>query len=99
VVVGFDIGTFEILALPRWGTADFGRPWRVHNPEQLPDLVRLLVQLAQGRRLRVAPYVQIPHLLFLESATKSAVEVSLAYHQPSAAMKEACTSSALTLLP
>ena len=24
VVVGFDIGKFEILAVPRWGNADFG---------------------------------------------------------------------------
>ena len=29
VVVGADIGKFEILAVPRWGSADFGRPWRV----------------------------------------------------------------------
>src|SRR5436305_9231526 len=54
VVVGFDIGKFEVLAVPRWGNNDFGRPWRVLNPEQIPDLVRLLVQLAQGRGLRLA---------------------------------------------
>jgi transposase len=54
VVVGADIGKFEILAVPRWSDGAFGRPWRVHNPEQLPDLVLRLVQLAQGRRLRVA---------------------------------------------
>src|SRR5437763_12845775 len=54
VVVGADIGKFEILAVPRWGSADFGRPWRVHNPQQIPELVGLLVQLAQGRQLRVA---------------------------------------------
>ncbi len=54
VVVGFDIGKFEILTVPRWGNNDFNRPWRVSNPEQIPDLVRLLVQLGHGRRLRVA---------------------------------------------
>jgi transposase len=54
LVVGFDIGKFEILAVPRWGAADFGRPWRVHNPTQLPELIRLLLRLAQGRRLRLA---------------------------------------------
>jgi transposase len=54
VVVGFDIGKFEILAVPRWGEKDFGRPWRVENPEQLRDLVGLLVQLGQGRALRLA---------------------------------------------
>jgi len=54
LVVGFDIGKFEILAVPRWGDADFGRPWRVLNPEQLPLLIQLLRQLAVGRRLRLA---------------------------------------------
>jgi transposase len=54
LVVGFDIGKFEIRAVPRWGPADFGRPWRILNPEQLPELLRLLRQLADGRRLRLA---------------------------------------------
>jgi transposase len=54
VVVGFDIGKFEILAVPRWGNADFGRPWRVLNPAQIPELIRLLVPLGQGRRLQLA---------------------------------------------
>jgi transposase len=54
VVVGADIGKFDILTVPRWADSDFGRPWRVHNPEQIPELVGLLVPLAQGRRLRVA---------------------------------------------
>jgi hypothetical protein len=54
VVVGCDLGTFEIRAVPRWGSADCGRPWRVLNPQQVPDLVRLLLQLAQGRRRRLA---------------------------------------------
>jgi transposase len=54
VVIGADIGKFDILTVPRWATGDFGRPWRVHNPDQIPALVRLLVPLAQGRRLRVA---------------------------------------------
>jgi transposase len=54
VVVGFDIGKFEVLAVPRWGDKDFGRPWCILNPAQIPDLVGLLLQLGQGRRLRVA---------------------------------------------
>jgi transposase len=54
VVVGFDIGKFAILAVPRWGNNDFNRPWCVGNPEQIADLVRLLVALGQGRVLRVA---------------------------------------------
>jgi hypothetical protein len=54
VVVGFDIGKFEVLAMPRWGNKDFGRPWRILYPEQVPDLLGLLVQLGRGRRLRLA---------------------------------------------
>src|SRR3954470_24823324 len=54
VVVGFDVGKFELLAVPRGGDKDFGRPWRIHNPEQLRDLVPLLVPLGQGRALRLA---------------------------------------------
>lgn len=55
VVVGFDIGKFEILAVPRWGDKDFGRPWRIVNPQEIPDVVRLLVQLSQqSRGLRLA---------------------------------------------
>lgn len=54
VVVGVDVGKFELLAVPRWGDDDFGRPWRVGNPGQIGVLVGLLVGLGQGRRLRVA---------------------------------------------
>ena len=54
VVLGGDIGKYEILAVPPWGNNDFGRPWCLANPEQIGALVRLLVQLAQGRRLRLA---------------------------------------------
>jgi transposase len=54
VVVGFDIGKFEIVAMPRWGDHDFGRPWAIRNPEQLPELVRLLLQVSRGRGRRLA---------------------------------------------
>ena len=46
VVVGFDIGTFAVLAMPRWGTNDFARPWSLRNPEQIPEVVGVLVPLA-----------------------------------------------------
>jgi transposase len=54
LVVGFDIGKYELLAVPRWANHDFGRPWRIVNPLQLPELLRLLLALAPGRGLRVA---------------------------------------------
>lgn len=54
VMIGVDVGKFDILAVPRWGDDDFDRPWRVHNPQQVPDLVARLLQLAQGRRLQLA---------------------------------------------
>jgi transposase len=54
LVVGVDVGKFHLLAVPRWHDHDFGRPWRVENPWQIPDLVALLLRLAQGRDLRVA---------------------------------------------
>jgi transposase len=54
LLVGFDIGKFEILAVPRWANGDFGRPWRVKNPAQIPELIRLLLSLGQGRRLQLA---------------------------------------------
>jgi len=54
LVLGFDVGKFDILAVPRWADADFGRPWRIRNPGQIPALVGLLLPLAQGRRLRLA---------------------------------------------
>src|SRR5262245_5360956 len=54
VLIGCDIGKFVLRAVPRWPDGHFDRPWRVQNPQQIPDLVRLLAQLAQGRKLRVA---------------------------------------------
>jgi hypothetical protein len=54
LVVGLDIGKFEILAVPRWADGAFAPPGRVQNPQEIPCLLGLLVPLAQGRRLRVA---------------------------------------------
>ena len=52
--MGCDIGKYEVMVVARWGNADFARPWRVDNPEQVPQLLGLLKGLAVGRRLRVA---------------------------------------------
>jgi transposase len=54
VVVGVDVGKFELRVVARWGDQQFERPWRVANPSQVPILVRLLQGLASGRSLRVA---------------------------------------------
>jgi transposase len=54
VMVGLDIGKYRILAVARWPDGQFERPWLVANPEQLPDLLALLRQLADGRSLTVA---------------------------------------------
>src|SRR5215469_5185449 len=54
VVVGIDLGKYELQAVARWQDGRFERPWRVPNPGQIPHLVGLLQQLAAGRRLTVA---------------------------------------------
>jgi len=54
LVVGVDVGKYEILAVARWPDGQFERPWRTANPEQIPEFVGLLGRLAQGRALTVA---------------------------------------------
>jgi transposase len=54
LMIGLDIGKYRVLAVARWPAGDFERPWLVANPEQLPDLLRLLRQLGQGRSVTVA---------------------------------------------
>jgi len=53
VVVGTDIGKFEMQVICRWPDGAHDRPWRVQNPGQLPELIGLLQRLGQGRRLVV----------------------------------------------
>jgi transposase len=54
LTVGLDIGKYQVLAVGRWPDAQFERPWRVANPDQLPDLLALLRQLGQEHALTVA---------------------------------------------
>jgi transposase len=54
LVVGIDMGKYEMLAVARWPGGRFERPWRVLNPTQVPELVALLQALAQSRPLTVA---------------------------------------------
>jgi transposase len=53
-VVGIDIAKLESLAVTRWQSGDFERPWRVKTPEEIPVLVERLRDLAQGRTLLIA---------------------------------------------
>jgi transposase len=54
LTVGLDIGKYRVLAVARWPDGEFERPWLVANPEQLPDLLALLRQLAQDHTVTVA---------------------------------------------
>lgn len=53
-VVGIDVAKKESLAVVRWPSGDFERPWRTKTPEEVPVLVARLRDLAQGRPLLVA---------------------------------------------
>jgi transposase len=54
VMVGTDIGKFDVRAICRWGNGEWERPWRMKNPSQVGDLVAVLQELRQGRELAVA---------------------------------------------
>ena len=38
----------------RWAEGRFERPWRVKNPEEIPNLIALVRQMNVGRKLTVA---------------------------------------------
>jgi transposase len=44
--IGMDIGKFEALAVLRWSDGRFERPWRVKNPEQLGEFLRVVKELS-----------------------------------------------------
>jgi transposase len=52
--VGIDVGKYRLSAVVRWPDGAFERPWRVANPEQLPELVALLGQVGQRHPVTVA---------------------------------------------
>jgi transposase len=54
LIVGMDIGKYQILGVARWPDGTFERPWRVANPLDIPALIALLAQLRGGRQLLVA---------------------------------------------
>jgi len=53
LVIGMDIGKYQMMAVGRWPDSTFERPWRVLNPLEIPELVGLLTELCHGRRLVV----------------------------------------------
>ena len=53
-VLGLDVSKAELLVVLRWSDGRFERPWKLHNPRQLHELVRLIRELCQGRELIVA---------------------------------------------
>ena len=53
-VVGIDVAKSESLAVTRWQSGDFERPWRVETPKEVPVLVDRLRDLAKGRALLIA---------------------------------------------
>lgn len=54
VYVGLDIAKSEVLAVARDQHGKFDHPWKVRQPEEIPDLIERLQQLGQGRDLVVA---------------------------------------------
>ncbi|MHB1524663.1 MAG: transposase [Candidatus Dormibacteria bacterium] len=54
VALGIDVGKRDLWAVCRWQTAQFERPWRVKNPEEIPTLVALIQRISAGRELVVA---------------------------------------------
>jgi transposase len=54
VHVGFDVGKEEVLAVLRWAEGRFERPWLVKNPDEIGDLVRLLMRVGADRPLVTA---------------------------------------------
>jgi transposase len=54
LVVGMDIGKYQILGVAHWPDGTFERPWRIGNPLEIPVVIALLKQLRQGRQLVVA---------------------------------------------
>lgn len=54
VHVGFDVGKEEVLAVLRWAEGRFERPWLVKNPDEISDLVGLLMRVGADRPLVTA---------------------------------------------
>ena len=54
LVCGLDVGKEAVLCVVRDSTGYFERPWKVKNPDEIPDLVEHLRTLAETRPVQVA---------------------------------------------
>lgn len=54
VVLGMDIGKYDLLGVARWPDGRFERPWRGENPGDMAAWTKLLQTVRQGRELVVA---------------------------------------------
>ena len=60
LTLGVDVGKYRLVVVGRWPDATVEKPWKVANPEQLPDLMALLQQLRQqGHSLTVPGQILI----------------------------------------
>jgi transposase len=54
VVVGLDVGKWEVRSMMRWQDGSLGQAWKIRQPSQLPELIACLQELSEGRQLLVA---------------------------------------------
>jgi len=52
--LGLDVSKDDVKLMLRWEDGQFAGVWRGENPAQIPQMVELMSELGQGRRLRVA---------------------------------------------
>ena len=54
ISLGIDVGKLDLWPVCRWASGRFERPWRVKNPEEIPNLIALIERMSAGRKLVVA---------------------------------------------
>jgi transposase len=54
LTLGADVGKYELQVVARWPDGRFERPWKVANPGEVRELVRLVQTIAQERTVSLA---------------------------------------------
>ena len=54
ITLGVDVGKLDLWPVCRWADGRFERPWRVKNPEEIPNFVALIKRMSADRKLVVA---------------------------------------------